>query len=71
VGLSRIAQVRSRCRLPIVAIGGITAENARRVREAGADAAAVISAVAAADDIARAARELKLRLEGGAGGAER
>jgi thiamine-phosphate diphosphorylase len=71
VGLSRIAQVRSRCRLPIVAIGGITAENARRVREAGADAAAVISAVAAADDIARAARELKLRLEGGAGGVER
>lgn len=64
VGLGRIAQIRSRCKLPIVAIGGINAENARRVREAGADAAAVISAIAAAEDIAQAARELKLRLSG-------
>jgi len=59
LGLELIAEIRRHCRLPIVAIGGINAENARKVREAGADAAAVISAVASADDIARAARRLK------------
>jgi thiamine-phosphate pyrophosphorylase len=62
VGIELIAQIRRRCRLPIVAIGGINAENARKVREAGADAVAVISAIVAADDIAQAARQLKLRL---------
>jgi len=67
LGLDLIAEIRRRCRLPIVAIGGINAENARKVREAGADAAAVISAVASADDIARAARRLK-RLLGDAEG---
>jgi thiamine-phosphate pyrophosphorylase len=59
LGLDLIAQVRLRCRIPIVAIGGIRAENARKVREAGADAVAVISAVVAAEDIAQAARRLK------------
>jgi len=64
LGVDRVSRIRSRCRLPIVAIGGIDAGNARGVREAGADAAAVISAVAAADDIALAARRLKGILEG-------
>jgi thiamine-phosphate pyrophosphorylase len=64
LGVDRIARIRRHCRLPIVAIGGIDAENARRVREAGADAAAVISAIVAADDIAHAARRLKRILEG-------
>jgi len=66
LGLERIARVRKHCRLPIVAIGGIDAQNARRVREAGADSAAVISAIVGADDIARAAEHMKslLRLPG-------
>lgn len=59
VGLSRIALIRRACRLPLVAIGGINAGNARAVRAAGADAAAVISAVAAADDPEEAAARLK------------
>jgi len=59
LGLELIAEIRRHCRLPIVAIGGINAENARRVRDAGADAVAVISAVSSADDIAQAARRLK------------
>ena len=63
LGVDRIARIRRRCGLPIVAIGGINAENARTVREAGADAAAVISAVVSADDIAHAARRLKRILE--------
>jgi thiamine-phosphate pyrophosphorylase len=49
----------------VVAIGGIKAENARSVREAGADAAAVISAIVGADDIAQAAREMKQLLGDG------
>lgn len=64
VGLERIAQIRRHCGLPIVAIGGINAENARMVREAGADAAAVISAIVGADDIELAARRLKRLLAG-------
>lgn len=63
-GLELIANVRRRCRLPIVAIGGIDAGNARKVLEAGAGAAAVISAIAAADDIEEAARRMKGILEG-------
>jgi thiamine-phosphate pyrophosphorylase len=64
LGVDRIARIRRHCRLPIVAIGGIDADNARGVLEAGADAAAVISAIAAADNIAHAARRLKRILEG-------
>lgn len=59
LGLELVARIRQACRLPIVAIGGINAGNARLVRDAGADAAAVISAVVSADDIAEAARRLK------------
>jgi thiamine-phosphate pyrophosphorylase len=65
LGLERIARIRKHCRLPIVAIGGIKAENARLVREAGADSAAVISAIVAAEDITQAARELKSILSAG------
>lgn len=43
--------------LPMVAIGGITAENAKPVVEAGADALAVITDVFNAPDIAARARE--------------
>lgn len=63
VGVERIARIRLHSRLPIVAIGGIDAGNARKVREAGADAAAVISAIASADDIALAVRRLKRILD--------
>lgn len=42
--------------LPVVAIGGITPENAGALIEAGADAVAVISAIYAAPDITAAAQ---------------
>ena len=48
-------QARARLRVPIVAIGGITPENARLVIEAGADAVAVITALFDAEDIAATA----------------
>ena len=45
VGLKGVRAARALTRLPLVAIGGITAENGREVIEAGADAVAVISAL--------------------------
>ena len=45
--------------LPVGAIAGIDAGNARDVMAAGADGVAVISAIFAADDIERATRELR------------
>jgi thiamine-phosphate pyrophosphorylase len=63
LGVDCIARIRRRCRLPIVAIGGIHADNVRKVREAGADGVAVISAIVSADDISSATGRLKRILE--------
>jgi hydroxymethylpyrimidine kinase/phosphomethylpyrimidine kinase/thiamine-phosphate diphosphorylase len=60
VGPARLRQVRQAVRLPIVAIGGITRENAGEVIDAGVDAVAVISAVMADPQPTLAARELAL-----------
>ena len=49
--------------MPVVAIGGITTENARTVIEAGADAVAVISALFDAPDIEAAARSFSRLFE--------
>jgi thiamine-phosphate pyrophosphorylase len=49
--------------LPIVAIGGITADNASQVVEAGADAVAVIRALFDADDIMAAAKDFSRLFE--------
>jgi thiamine-phosphate pyrophosphorylase len=56
--LERIAAARSASRLPVAAIGGITAANAGEAIEAGADMVAVISAVFDAPDVRAAARSL-------------
>ncbi len=58
VGLDRLREIRRRLRLPILGIGGITAENAADVIAAGADGVAAISAVMAADDPEQAVRGL-------------
>ncbi|HXR64330.1 MAG TPA: thiamine phosphate synthase [Ktedonobacteraceae bacterium] len=49
--------------LPLVAIGGITAENTRDVIQAGATGIAVIRAVVGMDDIAQASRNLRAAVE--------
>jgi len=54
--LSLYREARGRLDFPIVAIGGITTENAHNVIEAGADAVAVISALFDSPDIEAAAR---------------
>lgn len=56
--LDRLREVRAAVRVPVVAIGGIDAANISDVIAAGADAAAVISAVCGAADPGRAAAEL-------------
>ena len=62
-GLETLRRVRSRVQGPIVAIGGINEANAGDVIAAGADAVAVISAVAAASDPEAAARSLIDRIQ--------
>lgn len=67
-GLETIREIRAAgLGLPLVAIGGITAENVAEVVRAGADAYAVISAVCGADDPAAAAAELIARAEAAVG----
>ncbi|NJM10836.1 MAG: thiamine phosphate synthase [Synechococcaceae cyanobacterium SM1_2_3] len=51
-----LREARAALNLPIVAIGGITPDNAPLLLEAGADALAVVSAVFAQPDIQAAAR---------------
>lgn len=58
-GLEGLAVVRAATRLPLVAVGGIHAGNAREVLRAGADGLAVVSALCAADDPRAAAATLR------------
>jgi len=59
VGPERIRSITDAVDVPVVGIGGITAENARPVVEAGASGVAVISAITAADDPEAAAAALQ------------
>jgi thiamine-phosphate pyrophosphorylase len=57
VGLAGLSQARRATPKPLVAIGGITPENARAVIEAGADSVAVIRGLVGAPDIRERAGE--------------
>lgn len=66
IGVERIREIKAAFPdIPIVAIGGINADNIGEVAGAGADAAAVVSAVVAAPDMEAATRELVARFEAG------
>ena len=58
VGTERIKEIKKSVNLPMVAIGGINKDNLKEVIKAGADAAAVISAVLGAEDVEKATRQL-------------
>ncbi|MWG33678.1 thiamine phosphate synthase [Halomarina oriensis] len=58
IGLDRVRAIADATDLPFVGIGGITAENAASVVEAGADGVAVVSAITAAADPRRATEAL-------------
>ena len=65
-GLVTLESVSGAVSMPVVAIGGINADNVGPVVEAGADSVCVISAVLSATDIEAAARDLssKIRASG-------
>jgi len=57
-GLTKLKQVCKMLKIPVVAIGGITPSNVKKVIDAGPAAIACISSVCGAGDIRRAAREI-------------
>lgn len=61
-GLALLQGVRALTTLPLVAIGGITADTAPAVRAAGADSVAMIGALVHAPDVAAAVRTVLNRL---------
>ena len=62
VGPELIRRVRPEVPVPLVAIGGITADNASIALEAGADTVAVVSALCAAPDPEHATRHFLARI---------
>jgi thiamine-phosphate pyrophosphorylase len=62
-GVDLLTGLAGRYTTPLVAIGGITAENAREVVQAGACGVAVITAVVNAEDITAASRQLRLAVD--------
>lgn len=65
VGLEGLRKARKATRKPLVAIGGITAENAKSAIDAGADSVAVISDLVGAPNVEARAREFLEALEEG------
>jgi thiamine-phosphate pyrophosphorylase len=61
-GLEQLREIRSLVQVPIVAIGGITAERALATLTAGADAVAVISDLVLATDVSRRVLETLMHL---------
>ena len=64
VGLEDLRGIKSAVHIPVVAIGGINAENAKPVMETGVDGVAVVSAIMAQTDIREASRQLLSLLKG-------
>jgi len=58
LGLEGLRAIRNKIKIPILAVGGISAANVADVIFAGADGVAVISAIAAAENPRRAAIEI-------------
>ncbi len=57
-GLEGLREIRNAVRIPLVAIGGLTKDNAGEVIKHGADGVAVVSAIVSADDPELATKEL-------------
>lgn len=63
VGVSVISEIKRNVFLPVVAIGGITLENATEVIKAGADAICAISAVLKEEDVEKEIRKFQKLFE--------
>ena len=66
MGLERLAEIAAAVPKPVIAIGGIQAENVAEVMAAGAHGIAVLSAVVCRDDPAAAARAFRDALDSAA-----
>ncbi|MBI5854716.1 MAG: thiamine phosphate synthase [Nitrospirae bacterium] len=58
IGLAPIEAVTARCRIPVLGIGGVSAERMAELRRVGASGAAVISAILSAPRVGDATLEL-------------
>jgi len=67
VGPERVGDIAAAVDIPVVGIGGVDADNAGAVVEAGADGVAVITAITRADDPETATRELGETVENARG----
>ena len=67
-GLALVTRVAGAVRIPVVAIGGITVDNAASVIGAGASGVAVITAIQSAQDVAAATRSLLAAMKESLGG---
>ncbi len=63
LGLEGLREIRKRVSTPLVAIGGVNAENVEAVLRNGADGVAVVSAIVCAKDPMEAARHLTLLIQ--------
>ena len=59
MGTQRLAEIKAAVKIPVVAIGGINAANAKYPLDCGVDGLAVVSAIMKAQDPCAAARELR------------
>ncbi|MCD6257873.1 thiamine phosphate synthase [Candidatus Aerophobetes bacterium] len=62
-GVKIITAIKNEVKIPVVAIGGISAENVQEVLKAGADGVAVISAIFSQKDVLKATRELYNKIQ--------
>lgn len=58
IGLAPIGEAARRCRIPVLAIGGLTSARAKEARRAGASGVAVISAILSAGNVKTATHRL-------------
>lgn len=59
IGLAQLAEICAAVHIPVVAIGGITSENAAPCIQAGAAGVAVVSTLFATEDVEAAAAQLR------------
>lgn len=64
-GITMISDIKRKCRIPIVAIGGIHYDNVAQVIKAGADAVCAISATVAMSDVKKSVEEFQSFFTGG------
>ena len=64
ITLDELKEIRQAVTIPVVAIGGVNADNIALLRSAGVDGAAVISAVVGQKDITAAAEKLISNFQG-------